>query len=215
MAQLDEVKSLFEIWAGNGRAEGMESGHGPTATQAFEALRLGPQSRYLDIGCGSGYTLRWAQTAGSEEVWGIDLSPGMIEKTRELSGAGSATMQLLSGPFPHADIPENHFDAIFSMEVFYYLPSLSEGLQAVYRSLRSGGRFACIVDFYQENPDSHSWPEDVGVKMTLWSESQWKSGFEAAGFTEVEQRRLYPEKGQAPEEWKYSQGSLLTLGYKA
>ena len=79
------------------------------------------------------------------------------------------------------------FDAIFSMEVFYYVADLSQALAEVARILKPGGLFACVVDFYRENPDSHSWPEDVGVSMRLLSAEEWKEAMTEAGLNVVEQ----------------------------
>jgi SAM-dependent methyltransferase len=211
-SQVDRVRDVFAQWALSGRAEGMERGHGPAARQAFERLGLGDSGAYLDIGCGNGYSLAWALEKGLE-AWGIDVAREMIDLA---SGKYGAAAQLITGTFPHPDLPSGHFDGIFSMEVFYYLPSLDEGLRAAHGLLQSGGRFACIVDFYRENPDSHSWPEDTGVDMTLWSEAEWRDGFARAGFVDIEQDRLRPPRapGETPT-WKHEAGSLLTLGRRA
>ncbi|MCA9536195.1 MAG: class I SAM-dependent methyltransferase [Myxococcales bacterium] len=54
------VRSLFDQWAQAGRAEGMQHSHTPAARQAFERLAVQPGQHYLDIGCGNGYSVRWA-----------------------------------------------------------------------------------------------------------------------------------------------------------
>ena len=104
------------------------------------------------------------------------------------------------------------FDAIFSMEVFYYLPDLSVGLREVRRLLKPGGRFVCIIDFYEENAASHSWPEDVGVPMNLMPESMWRASMTYAGLEVLEQTRLiHPlQEGEVPG-WKQDEGSLMLL----
>lgn len=52
--RIDEVRQLFDRWAEQGRAEGMEKSHGPSARAAFERLEVGPGQHFLDIGCGNG-----------------------------------------------------------------------------------------------------------------------------------------------------------------
>ena len=104
------------------------------------------------------------------------------------------------------------FDAIFSMEVFYYLQDLPWALLSVGRLLKPGGYFACVVDYYKENKASHGWPEDINLSLNLLSEKEWRDAMEEVGFDVVEQCRLHPPLavGEEPN-WKHTAGSLLTL----
>lgn len=202
------VTAVFDDWAQRGRAEGMERGHGPAARRAFELLAVAPSDRYLDIGCGNGYTVRWARDAGAEAA-GIDASPEMIARAR--TAAPSCRFEVAR--FPDHPFEPASFDAIFSMEVFYYLPDVTAGLRAAHALLRPGGRFACIVDFYRENEASHGWAAELDLPLSLLSAAEWRAAAEATGFTEITQQRLLAElaPGEEPT-WKHQQGSLLTLG---
>ncbi len=207
--QVSKVRDVFDAWARTGRAEGMERGHGPVARQAFDKLSVTAGSRYLDIGCGNGYTLRWAATIDpSVSVVGMDVSSEMVALAREQS-ATFANLLVHEGAFPSPQL-DGTFDAIFSMEVFYYLPDVAQALASVYELLAPGGRFVCVVDFYRENAASHSWPADLGVSMALHSAAEWKAICEAAGFDQVEQSRLFSPDVEA-DSWQASEGSLLTL----
>ena len=211
-AHVDKVASVFDAWADAGRAEGMERGHGPTARPAFDRLEVSAGTRYLDVGCGNGYTVRWAHAAGATAM-GIDASPRMIERARTQT-EGAARFEVARFPDHGVEaLAEGSLDAVFSMEVFYYLPDVDAALGEVARLLAPGGRFACIVDFYAENETSHGWPEDLGVSMHLLSGPQWVDAFERAGLTVVEQTRL---RNAGPDDpaWKHEHGSLLTLGRK-
>ncbi|MCR9163363.1 MAG: class I SAM-dependent methyltransferase [Nannocystaceae bacterium] len=209
-AHVDQVAAVFDRWADAGRAEGMERGHGPTARPAFDRLQVGLGSRYLDVGCGNGYTVRWALARGAQAI-GIDASPRMIERARAQT-EGEATYAVARFPEHDLDLlAEGSLDAVFSMEVFYYLPDVDAAVAEVARLLAPGGHFACIVDFYAENEASHGWPDDLGVSMHLLSEAQWARSFETAGLAVVEQTRLREATPEDPA-WKREQGSLLTLG---
>ena len=209
---------MFDEWADAGRAEGMERGHTPTAKPAFERLvaNIPATGRYLDVGCGNGYSVRWAADRWPElEAIGIDLSPRMIERAR----AGST--ELANARFEVAGFPEHgqtellgpaSFDAIFSMEVFYYLPDLDLALAKVARLLRPGGRFACVVDYYAENTASHDWPARLGVTMTLRTAPGWAEALRGAGLEVLASERLRHEPGPGVDSWQIEQGSLLTLG---
>lgn len=209
---MNRVAEIFDEWARNGRADGMERGHAPAARMAFDRLRLGPESCFLDIGCGNGYAARWAAAASPRgQAVGLDLSSEMIDHARLLS-AGLSNVEFLTGSFPDIELPRGPFDAIFSMEVFYYLPDLDAALRRARDLLRPGGSFACVVDYYGENTASHSWPGDLGVGMTLLDSAGWADAFRRAGIAVSEQRRLRIPKELATAAWKTTEGSLLTLG---
>jgi SAM-dependent methyltransferase len=204
---------VFSAWALDGRAAGMERAHGPVARRILERLSLPAHGWYLDIGCGNGYTVRWmASRLPSGRAIGLDAAPEMIRQARELS-SGSAGVEFHQAAFPDHDLPAASFDAIFSMETFYYLPDISAGLAACRRLLKPGGVFVSAVDFYAENPDSHGWPQYVGVRMALLSAAQWSRAFEDAGFAPVEQERIVVPGEEAAEPWHATVGSLVTRGY--
>lgn len=206
------VRDVFDDWARRGRAEGMERGHAPVARRALEHLALGPTSRYLDIGCGNGYTVRWAAAVAPEgRAVGLDVSEEMVERARRMS-ADLPNAEFHLAAFPDHPLKPESFDAIFSMEVFYYLPDLDAALAEVTRLLVPGGRFACVVDFYEENVESRGWPEDVGVPMRRLDMAGWRAAFERAGMTVPLQRQITLPPEEASEEWKTTVGSLLTLG---
>jgi len=195
---VSRVRDVFDDWARRGRASGMERTHEPVARAAFERLGVRAGGRYLDIGCGNGYTVRWAAAVAPDvQATGVDVSPEMIQQARELS-ADLPNTRFNCGPFPLPGLERGSFDAIFSMEVFYYLPDLDAGLRQARRLLSPGGRFVCVVDYYEENPESHSWPEELGLTLQLRSMAGWVEAFEGAGLRVIEQERI-------------SQ-SLLTLG---
>jgi len=209
------VGRLFDDWARSGRAEGMEREHAPAARRAFDRLQLPADGSYLDIGCGNGYTVRWASAAAPRGcAVGLDLSPEMIERARSLSSEFPQA-RFLAGDFSTAAIPGAPFDAIFSMEVFYYLDDLPAALRRVRELLKPGGRFACVVDYYRENEASHAWPADLGVAMTLLDAAGWARAFRDSGFAQVEQERLRALPGHDVDPWMVTEGSLLTLGRRA
>jgi len=208
---VEKIQDLFDIWAENGRAEGMEQGHTPMARPAFERLRLQSGQRYLDIGCGNGYSVRWAAENPQVDALGIDVSDAMVARARRLSEHLPNTRYIRS-TFPLRILKAETFDAIFSMEVFYYLQNLPRALKSTFELLKPGGYFACIVDFYEENTASHGWSEDIGINLNLLSKEDWRKAMEGAGFNLVEQTQLKaPPAPGTPTDWRQTEGSLLTL----
>lgn len=210
-----QAGSLFDEWADAGKGEGMARAHEPVARRVFDALPLPRDGRYLDIGCGTGYTVRWAaERMPDGRAAGLDVSSQMIARAQTLS-AEHSNAEFIEGPFPAADLSEGSFDAIFSMEVFYYLPDMDAALKAVAGLLKPGGTFACVVDYYRENEASHGWPEDVGVAMTLLSRSEWRRSFERAGLVRVRQEQMTVPTDEASQGWHATVGSLVTVGERA
>jgi SAM-dependent methyltransferase len=209
--RITQLREIFESWAQEGRAEGMEQGHGFAARRAFELLDLARESWYLDVGCGNGYTVRWAAEA-APDGWavGIDLSPAMVARARAASKA-LPNVEFQVATFPDTALPHGCFDAVLSMEVVYYLPDLEDALREIARLLVPGGRFACVVDYYEENVASHRWPEDLGVEMTLLDAAGWRRALERVGLTVAAQERVTQPAAAGLDDWKVTTGSLLTL----
>lgn len=204
---------VFSTWALDGRAAGMERAHGPVARRVLDAIELPPDGWYLDIGCGNGYTVRWAAARLPHgRAIGIDVAPEMVKRARELSSAHPG-VEFHEAAFPSHRLPYGRFDAIFSMEMLYYLPDIPAALAEVRRLLKPGGVFVSAVDFYAENPDSHGWPQYIGLRMALLSAAQWARAFEGAGFAPVRQHRLVIPHEEAVESWHATAGSLVTSGY--
>ena len=75
----EEVASVFDAWAGDGRDAGLESGHADVVQQVVSELSIRPGAMILDLGCGNGWATRLlAKQAPGAQAIGIDCSAGMI-----------------------------------------------------------------------------------------------------------------------------------------
>ncbi len=203
-----KVDKLFDDWARRGRGEGMERGHGQTAAPLLASLPVGIGVQFLDLGCGNGWASRFAAARGAHAV-GVDLSKEMVDRAQARAGQRERYERADFADLPFAD---HAFDVAWSMEALYYAPDVPAVLREIRRVVRSGGALHMIIDYYGENEASHSWPEDVGVPMTLLSEAGWREALEAAGFVDVASERLRAAPGAGVEDWKVDQGSLHVWG---
>ena len=211
-AETSRIRIAFDAWALDGRDSKMERGHSPIARRVFESFRLSEDAQYLDIGCGNGYSVRWAAAAAPRgRAVGIDLSPGMIRRARELS-RGIPNTVFMETNFPHHELPLGSFDAVFSMETLYYLSDPTAALREIVRLLKPGGTFVSAIDVYAESRSSRRWPKYVGVNMRIWSGAHWRRAFEGAGFTAITQERMIIPREDAVESWHASVGCLVTSG---
>src|SRR5690348_1611419 len=90
--------------------------YGPLAPTENELNLLdGEPQKVLELGCGSGHSLRYLAERGSRELWGIDLSPVQIAYARETLRPFASISHLIESPMEAmAGIPKNFFDLVFS-----------------------------------------------------------------------------------------------------
>jgi SAM-dependent methyltransferase len=117
-----------------------------------ETSRVGPGSRVLDVACGPGLVaLHLAEAAG--HVTGLDLTPAMLDKARELQG--KVGLDNLSWDLGRADslpYPEASFDAVVTRFSFHHLKDPERALTEMVRVCRAGGRVV-VCDVYTTTPE--------------------------------------------------------------
>jgi SAM-dependent methyltransferase len=201
----EKLRTEFNEWARAGKGESMEKGHGPVGKQAIQLMRLSPDARVLDVGCGSGWATRLLSGyAINGQVTGIDISDEMIRVARESSTA-----------FPNADFEvasaeqlpfgDNEFTHAFSMESLYYYANIPQALAEIHRVLRTGGLFVAVMDLYWENEATHQWIDTLKVPVELLSVEEYRSLFVDAGFISIRDQRLF-DPTPIPE--NYTSGSF-------
>ena len=219
----ESIRDTFNDWVREGKADGMERRHRRLAERMFERIPLRDNERVLDIGCGDGWVARMLSPQLPQgAIVGIDVSDEMIARARELS---ADLENVLYAPAPAEEIPwaEDYFTHVVSIESAYYWPSPEMAAKEILRVTAYGGWFHILINFYQENPYSHQWPQNVGLSMQLKSADEWASLFRNWGFTEVRTGQIpddspIPETKQGAEreqrEGLQRQGALYITGQK-
>jgi ubiquinone/menaquinone biosynthesis C-methylase UbiE len=126
---------------------------------------LGPESRVLEVGCGTGNYIRAIASATSANCFGLDPSAGMLEKARK--GASSLTLSQGSGEgLPH---PDGSFNFIFSVDVIHHVRDRRAFFAEAFRALRPGGWLATGTDsekiIRERMPLSCYFPETVEAEL--------------------------------------------------
>ena len=95
---------------------------------------LGPDSRILDVGCGTGGHLMWLAHLG--RVQGLDLSPIAIHFSRRRAECPLAQASALAVPYP-----DESFDLVTAFDVLYHrwIEDDSQVAAEMWRVLRPGG----------------------------------------------------------------------------
>ncbi|TAH39314.1 MAG: class I SAM-dependent methyltransferase [Planctomycetota bacterium] len=190
---LESVGSTFDAWAADGRAEGMEDDHRDVVLQMLDRAELAPQHHVLDVGCGTGWTVRLlARVVAQGRAHGVDLSGQMIARAR--SAATPANASFTAAPVHALPFATDSLDRVVSMESIYYWSELEAGLREIRRVLRPGGRFLVAMEYFRENPHSAHWGRRMGLALHHLSAPEWEARLQDAGFTQVGSELLHDRR---------------------
>lgn len=96
----------------------------------------------LDIGCGSGHSMKWCAEHGAEELWGLDLSSRQLENAGKLLNVNNISCRLLNQSMEESSgIPENYFDVVYSVYAVGWTTDMPKTFSNVFSYLKTGGIF--------------------------------------------------------------------------
>jgi SAM-dependent methyltransferase len=115
--------------------------------RAVSRLALKPGDHVLEVGCGTGRNLSpLVQAVGAEgQVYGVDLSEGMLAEARKLRAkAGWSNVKLIRSDAASYALPVEVAGVIFSLS-YAVIPHHREALHYAWRQLSPGG-YLVIMD---------------------------------------------------------------------
>jgi SAM-dependent methyltransferase len=145
-----------------------------------------------DLGCGPGQVARYMRDAGAA-IFGIDLSPRMIEQARQLN----SDIPFREGDMMALDIPDATLAGIVAFYAIVNTPkeSLPSVFQEMERVLKPGGLLLLAFHIGDETLHPNElWGRAVSMDFFLFQPSVILHYLEAAGFAieEVLEREPYP-----------------------
>lgn len=105
--------------------------------RAVEPLARG--RRVLEAGCGTGLILE-RLAAVADDAWGIDLSPGMLDKAR------SRGLQVKEASITDIPFEDDAFDLVCSFKVLAHIPDITGAIREMARVTKPGGKL--VLEFY-------------------------------------------------------------------
>ncbi|PWJ50631.1 Methyltransferase domain-containing protein [Quadrisphaera granulorum] len=173
---------------------------GPEGLTEDEAHLLGAPADLVgqivvEVGCGAAQGARWAAARGALAV-GVDLSAGMLARSRALDAASGSAVPVLqadAGALPLAD-----GCAAVAFSAYGALPFTADAggvLTEVHRVLRPGGRWTFSVS----HPVRWAFPDDPGPQGLVAE----RSYFDRAPYVERDERGalLYAEHHRTLGDW--------------
>ena len=126
-----------------------------TAVTSPEALVRGVcrpgRSRLLDFGCGTGAYRSMLEDLGYE--WhGVNYRDGMnVEAAAAAEAAPDPRMKFYDGLY--LPFPDNHFDVVYSFQVFEHIQSIPTTFAEIRRVLKPGGSLIGAVSYLEQMQD--------------------------------------------------------------
>lgn len=105
---------------------------------AFLATGVDKDHRVLDIGCGTGGTMR--ALAGTATFTGLDFSPTAAGLAGQRTGNPVVTGSAATPPFR-----DESFDCVLALDVFEHIPDDGDAMREVRRILKPGGTLIATV----------------------------------------------------------------------
>jgi SAM-dependent methyltransferase len=161
-----------------------------------------------DMGCGPGQVARYLFDNGAKAC-GIDLSPGMIEKAKELN-PGIKFQQ--GDMLDLANVTDSSFSAIAAFYSIIHVPRqlVDQALTELKRVLVPGGNLLLTFHTGQETIHRNEWwGKEVSLDFNFFEIGEMKEHLGAAGFElgEVIERSPYPDEYQSQRAYIFARKS--------
>lgn len=143
------------------------------------------QGPVCDMGCGPGEVACYLHARGVEEVFGVDLSAGMVEQAQKLN-PGLAFYQ---GDMLALDAANNSWAGIAAFYSIIHIPQerVVDALEEMKRVLKPGGLLLLTFHIGQEALHVDEWwGKEVAVDFFYFETDEMRGYLESAGF-EVEE----------------------------
>ncbi|TPG29888.1 class I SAM-dependent methyltransferase [Mycolicibacterium hodleri] len=176
----------------------------PAQDEMIAALRANGAHRIVDIACGTGILAsRIADELLPEEVYGVDMSDGMLAQAR----GRSSSVAWKKGPAEQLPFADGFLDAVVTTSAFHFFDQPA-ALREFHRVLAPGGLVAVATISPRQLLPVQLFAAGGWAPVGNPSPAQMRDLFEDAGFTVRDQHRVHRPV------WTQAVGDLITIGVK-
>ncbi len=127
--------------------------HAPLTKWGLRLVDVKDGWTMLDVGCGGGFTIRRLLKRSQDvQVYGIDISEESVAKAKKVNAEMlDKQVFICQGSAEKLPYEDGKFDLVTAVETVYFWPNLPDCLQEVRRVLKSGGKFAILVEGVESN----------------------------------------------------------------
>jgi len=185
-AQLRRPSGRFGRWV---LARGLNDGNAELIDALFEALRLGPGERFLDVGFGGGRALLVASEQTRGALFGADFSPDMVARGHRVFShlCASGRLNLVTADVVDLPFRDGLVDVVGTTNTIYFWPNLDAALLELHRVLVPGGR---IAFGYTGREKMTRFDNITRHGFRCFEPPDLEAPLEGAGFVDVETRAL-------------------------
>jgi ubiquinone/menaquinone biosynthesis C-methylase UbiE len=158
--------------------------------EVVAAMRLQPGQTVADIGAGTGLlSVPVAKAVGPRgRVFAVEIDAGFFPTIKKRADDnGVANIQTVLGSFTDPKLPVTSVDLAFFHDVLHHVENRGEYLKALARYVSPRGRIF-VVDF-EGGKGPHTQQPELQV-----SREQLAKSMAAAGFTQIDDAKLFPDK---------------------
>ncbi len=144
------------------------------------AARVNGAGRVCDLGCGPGHVARYLHDRGVD-IFGLDLSPGMLEQARKLN----PNIEFRQGNLLALDVEDGAWAAIVAFYSIVHIPraDVPQALREMQRVLKPGGLLFLAFHLGDEVlHEENCWGHQVSLDLVLFRRKEVERYLTEAGF---------------------------------